>query len=136
MIACSKCKVLKGISSYSFRNKSTGVRHVQCKDCIRVNTQKHYVNNKEEYKSKVKNWVENNKEQRRRNAHNSYALNKGYPPCTCCLKEELDNFMANRPEGCHIDHIKTVKQGGKHCLTNLQYLSISEHCRKSRYERN
>lgn len=98
-------------------------------------TSKHYRENREEYKSRVKKWVENNKEQRKRNAHNSYALKKGYKRCECCELKDLNQFIENCPEDCEVDHIKTIRQQGEHCLKNLRYLTTSTHARKSQWER-
>lgn len=135
MIACRKCGKEKNISDYSFRNKDKGIRHVQCKACIQEKIHQHYVNNREEYKTRVSEWVKNNKELRGKNFRNSYAKRKGYDQCECCSREELNEFLSKCPQGYHVDHIKTVRQKGKHCLKNIQYLPVSEHCRKSSYER-
>ena len=37
-------------------------------------------------------------------------------------KEAIKQFYLNRPEGMHVDHIIPIAMGGKHCLSNLQYL--------------
>lgn len=134
-IACSKCKQLKALSAFSYRNKANNIRHVQCKDCIRINTKKHYVENKEQYKERAKSWVENNKDKRVSVYRNSYATLKGYRVCECCEPSEIRTFLAECPEGCEVDHIKTIRQQGKHCLKNMRYLEISTHARKSQWER-
>ncbi len=135
MIACRKCGQSKDISQFSLRSKAKNAYHTQCKACIAVLINKHYEKNKEEYKNRVTDWVKANQPRRRTNHRNSYALHKGYLPCDCCDKSEIDSFLADCPEGFHVDHILTVRKKGKHCLSNLQYLSISDHCRKSAYER-
>lgn len=136
MIACSVCKQEKEITAYSYRNKPKGIRHVQCKECIKVNIHSHYINNKEVYLERVREWVDNNRSKRKSNFRNSYAKNKGYTPCDCCDPKEIDIFLSKCPEGYHVDHIKTIRQQGKHCLKNLRYLDIPTHCRKSRWERD
>ncbi len=47
--ACSKCKTVKTVSEFSFRHKSTGVRHSYCKECGKALTRSHYANNKRQY---------------------------------------------------------------------------------------
>ena len=134
-IACSKCKQVKALSAFSFRNKTKNIRHVQCKECIKVNIDKHYLNNKEAYKTNANIWVKNNIEKREGAVRNSYALLKGYIPCDCCEPKEIEEFLSKCPKGCHVDHIKNIRQQGKHCLKNIRYLDISTHCRKSQWER-
>ena len=45
--------------------------------------------------------------------------------------KELQEFYINCPEGYEVDHIMPISKGGLHCLSNLQYLTISENRRKS-----
>lgn len=135
MIACSKCKQEKELTAYSYRNKSKGIRHVQCKECIKVEIHNHYINNKEAYLKRVREWVDNNRSKRKSNHRNSYAKNKGYERCDCCTTEEIKLFLSLCPVGCDVDHIKTRRQQGKHCLKNIRYLETSTHCRKSQWER-
>jgi len=135
LIKCSKCNHIKDETAFSFRHKIKNIRHRQCKVCLQVNIHNHYTENKKEYKNRVKEWVKSNKEKRAANMRNSYAKIKGYAPCTCCDKSEIDNFLANCPEGCDVDHVKTIRQNGKHCLKNIRYLETSTHCRKSQWER-
>ena len=44
---------------------------------------------------------------------------------------ELQAFYVNCPDGHEVDHIVPVSKGGLHCLSNLQYLTVSENRRKS-----
>lgn len=46
---CSKCKVSKPISEFSFRQTATGVRQSYCKECGKRLTRSHYRNNKRQY---------------------------------------------------------------------------------------
>ena len=45
--------------------------------------------------------------------------------------QALQNFYLNCPIGYEVDHIVPISKGGLHCLSNLQYLTISENRRKS-----
>lgn len=42
----------------------------------------------------------------------------------------IQNFYNNCPEGYCVDHIIPISKGGKHTLTNLQYLTPEENFRK------
>ncbi len=46
-------------------------------------------------------------------------------------KKALQEFYLNCPERYEVDHIIPVSKGGLHCLSNLQYLTISENRKKS-----
>lgn len=46
-------------------------------------------------------------------------------------KKALDAFYANCPKGHQVDHIIPLALGGKHCLSNLQYLTAEENRFKS-----
>lgn len=132
---CTNCNKRKDDSQYSFRNKKENLLHQQCKMCMKEKIQKHYYKNAEKYKKRIKKWAEDNPEKRAKNVRNSYAINKGYTRCKCCKIEDINTFLSECPVDCHVDHIQNVKQGGKHCLKNLRYLKISDHCRKSQWER-
>ena len=43
----------------------------------------------------------------------------------------IGQFYKNCPEGYEVDHIIPISKGGKHCLSNLQYLTREENRRKS-----
>src|SRR5690242_7881117 len=41
------------------------------------------------------------------------------------------DFYYNCPEGYEVDHIIPIAKGGKHCLSNLQYLTPQENRKKA-----
>jgi 5-methylcytosine-specific restriction endonuclease McrA len=43
----------------------------------------------------------------------------------------IRDFYNNCPEGYEVDHIVPISKGGKHCLSNLQYLTPEENRKKS-----
>jgi hypothetical protein len=46
---CCKCRALKPIEEFNFRNRSAGVRHHYCRDCGKDLTRSHYQRNKRQY---------------------------------------------------------------------------------------
>ena len=46
-------------------------------------------------------------------------------------KHQIGRFYKNCPPGYEVDHIIPVSRGGKHRLSNLQYLTKEENRRKS-----
>jgi RAB protein geranylgeranyltransferase component A len=44
----------------------------------------------------------------------------------------ISRIYENCPEGYHVDHIVALASGGQHHQDNLQYLPISENCRKGK----
>jgi hypothetical protein len=44
---------------------------------------------------------------------------------------KIKEFYKNCPDGYEVDHIIPLSKGGSHCLSNLQYLTISENRKKS-----
>lgn len=58
-------------------------------------------------------------------------------PCQNISDEEksaIGRFYRKRPEGCEVDHIVPLLKGGRHELSNLQYLTKDEHRKKSAKE--
>ena len=46
--------------------------------------------------------------------------------------EAIRLFYVNCPKGCHVDHIIPLSKGGKHHISNLQYLTPKENMTKGR----
>ena len=46
--------------------------------------------------------------------------------------ELIKKIYENCPDGYHVDHIVALAAGGLHHQDNLQYLEISENCRKGK----
>lgn len=46
-------------------------------------------------------------------------------------KKLIGKFYRNCPDGYEVDHIIPLSKGGKHCLSNLQYLTKEENRKKS-----
>jgi len=44
----------------------------------------------------------------------------------------IKKIYENCPDGYHVDHIQALAAGGLHHQDNLQYLEISENCRKGK----
>lgn len=44
----------------------------------------------------------------------------------------IQKIYENCPDGYHVDHIVALASGGQHHQDNLQYLPISENCRKGK----
>jgi hypothetical protein len=86
-----------------------------------------------ENKSKIREWKINNKGMVNASARLQYAKRIKRVPQWASLKEIRD-FYISCPSGMVVDHIiplvgKTVS--GLHVLSNLQYLTPEENCRKS-----
>lgn len=46
-------------------------------------------------------------------------------------KTLIRDFYYNCPEGYEVDHIVPISRGGKHCISNLQYLTPEENRKKA-----
>lgn len=61
-----------------------------------------------------------------------YRANQFSALCSCCPRESFEPLYASAvAAGCHVDHIRPLSVGGKHCLRNLQILSPADHKAKS-----
>lgn len=70
-----------------------------------------------------------------------YARSVGNTKRRCLMKESIlkltdeekkliGKFYKNCPKGYEVDHIIPVSKGGLHCLSNLQYLTVTENRQK------
>lgn len=59
MRRCSKCRKLKDITEFNFRNKKRNIRQSQCQNCTRLRIREHYSKRKDYYlkKAKIRNNV-------------------------------------------------------------------------------
>lgn len=67
---------------------------------------------------------------RRNNSLRNKRVKQGSIGLTEAEKKEIQEFYINCPEGYEVDHIYPLSKGGKHHMSNLQYLPISENRRK------
>lgn len=51
---CTKCGMIKKREEFSFKNKSIGKYHSQCKPCARLAIKSHYIRNTDYYLSKTR----------------------------------------------------------------------------------
>lgn len=59
-------------------------------------------------------------------------LNKKKQVCACCGNTAFSEMYAFAAAvGGQVDHIVPVVMGGRHCLKNLQVLSVEDHARKT-----
>ena len=93
-----------------------------------------YKPSKEQMKRKRENYKKNNPERWKAGIIYRRGKKRGAKLCSCCTREEIIQFIINRPEGYHLDHIIPIFEGGLHCLKNLQFLHPDEHLEKSRIE--
>ena len=53
MIECTKCKKIRTLEDFNFKNRSRDLRHSQCKECTRQSVKKHYSENRQYYLDKT-----------------------------------------------------------------------------------
>lgn len=89
-------------------------------------------------KSSIESWNKRGRVSERhkkaRNKANVYAYRarlKNAIPIDADLKL-IQTIYENCPFGYHVDHILALASGGMHHQDNLQYLPISENCRKGK----
>lgn len=112
MKKCSKCKVEKPISNFSYKNKEKGILSHSCKKCHSEYSKKHYLNNINYYKKKAKI---SNSSSRERNMEYIIQYLQSHP-CVDCGEKDI--------EVLEFDHIELVLgRGGR--VTQMQHNSLS-----------
>ena len=46
---CSKCRIIRPLTDFNFRNTAKGIRHSYCKECGKKFTQSHYKRTNDQY---------------------------------------------------------------------------------------
>lgn len=82
---CTKCRVMKSIGLFSWKNKAKEIKHPNCKVCVKKTWDKHYAEHKEDYKRRA---AVNSTKQRKRHGEKvaEYLRNN---PCVDCGEDDL-----------------------------------------------
>ena len=80
MIKCSKCKELKDIEKFNFRNKEKNIKQSSCKDCQSLIRRQSYEKNKSYYLE----YEKINSPRRRKNNRIFITAYKANKPCKDC----------------------------------------------------
>lgn len=139
MKKCSKCETTKPASE--FHKRGTKLQPM-CKVCKKERSAKRYAEKGAEIRAINKKWREDNPD-RMQAARDSWEVPAGYSAHHRAKGRAaqagvhigdltaLQKFYEECPVGYEVDHIKPLKYGGAHCVSNLQYLTVSENRRKS-----
>lgn len=150
---CTKCNIRKPLEDFYKQLKRKDGRSSHCKTCRAATLATWYAANKERktatssayyvtnkdnpgYKERqaaiLAAWQKANPEKcRAHSAKRRTAKLQRRPPWS--ETEEITAFYKACPEGYHVDHIIPLQGrnvSGLHVLSNLQYLTKSENCRK------
>ena len=120
-------KISESVKSYYENNK----HHRKGK----TGTQLHSEETKKKISESLKGKRRTTEKQRKaRNKANVYAYRaRKYNAITESSDLQLIKLIyENCPDGYHVDHIQALASGGLHHQDNLQYLEISENCRKGK----
>lgn len=104
VVVCTKCKIDKFETDFSFRNKERGIRVRICKVCMRKMIKNHYQNNKQVYLDKT----------RRRNAQQRFKIRSyiwdylAVHPCVDCGETD--------PIVLEFDHLRDKKVNVSHMV--------------------
>lgn len=120
---------------FSYRSKSLGTKHKHCRKCVRESGRKWYLLNTEKHIINNSLWDSNNVSRKKAIKREHTSRIRAKEICSCCTRKEFLTYYENCPEGSHVDHIKRLSRDGIHCIKNLQYLTASEHGKKSCRER-
>lgn len=83
---CTKCEIPKPLEEFYWRNKSTGLRRSECKECVSKHSKQYYIKNKKKilvstkqyYTSNKKRLLKSRKLQRQTNKEKILEYNKQY----------------------------------------------------------
>lgn len=100
----------------------------------RILTNKWNNNNRDKLRESIKKYSITEKGLYASSKRNATRKGKYKSACVDLSWEErklIGKFYKNCPEGYEVDHIIPISKGGKHCLSNLQYLTREENRSKS-----
>lgn len=83
MKVCGRCKFELPLSSFNFKNKERGIYQSYCIECNKIKNREHYLNNKESYRTKAREYVRvhgRTPDRRRKLIYNHFVEN----PCVDC----------------------------------------------------
>lgn len=112
------------------------------KDHVSWYTQSYRIENAEKVAADMRQWRAANKDKLRSYwakwnpvCNAARRANKKAANCNCCQTPDGKANMAlvyaiGRKLGLHVDHVKPLAKGGRHCLHNLQYLTPLDNLRK------
>lgn len=149
MKTCTKCGVEKELDAFPRDARFTCGRRPDCKAC-KKRSEKAWLSRHPGYKPQSQvQWTKDNvpriRELQRqwtsRNLHKAAAKTRKRKadsknrPCDCCQTEDAKvNFILTyalaRRLRMHVDHVRPLSKGGKHCLHNLQLLIPVDNLRK------
>ncbi len=107
---------------YEFIEKAKEV----CRDCG-------FEDSSEKYKAKKREYFKTEKgKAAKQRGYLKRQLNKKLSEKDLSFEEKqlIGQFYKNCPEGYEVDHIHPISKGGKHRLSNLQYLTRADNMRK------
>ncbi len=95
---CPKCRVVKKISEFNWRNRNQGIRQGRCIICTRETSKAHYKNNKVVYKERATEFSRKKRDDNRRKVVEYLKTH----PCVDCGEKD--------PIVLHFDHIEGIKR--------------------------
>lgn len=142
---CSVCERILAYSAFARYKRARDGRAPQCKECRKIADSKHYWSTVEEHKIAWQEWKEKNRPAKPKKARSEsyYAqigkertqrknLQKGNVPSDC--KEfliEIYGDLCMNPfctrkitdsNSLTLDHVVPLRNGGLHCISNMQLL--------------
>lgn len=100
---CGSCKEVKHEDCFSRSRKTKTGSQSYCKDCQRVYKRQHYLKNKEDYITKVRQRAQNSQKAKAVGALN-YAIRKGK-----LTRQPCEECGAEKAEGHHDDYAKPLE---------------------------